>query len=217
MWFWSQFLLHLQNCCCYVSWWWCCCCCYCSMLFDLLYWPLSRMLWNNRFQWSCFQILVRAALAGALGHEVATCQRMWAILRFEKAPGLETRDIRKRNILKDRMFESPILYNEGFDLKGLENGYPRSWLCYKLSRGAKYQVQSQATITWNATKEYLNHRGTNFKIRVLRVCFRAPFPPSLFPSFFPLFPLQALSPLLPLFPSSPPLYPPVFDSRINLT
>ena len=40
---------------------------------------------------------------------------------------------------------------------------------------------------WKATKEYLNHRGTN--IRFFRVCFRTPFLPPFFPHSSPLFPL----------------------------
>ena len=32
---------------------------------------------------------------------------------------------------------------------------------------------------WKATEEYLKHKGT--KIRVFRVCFRAPFLPHFFP------------------------------------
>ena len=55
---------------------------------------------------------------------------------------------------------------------------------------------------WEATKEYLNQRGT--KIRVFRVCFRTPFLPPFSPHFSPLFPLQALCILAPLLPSSPP-------------
>ena len=43
---------------------------------------------------------------------------------------------------------------------------------------------------WKATKEYPNHWGT--KIRVFRVCFRAPFlPPFLSHSSPPSFPIQA--------------------------
>ena len=57
-------------------------------------------------------------------------------------------------------------------------------------------------------KEYLNQRGT--KIRVFRVRFRAPFPPTIFPHFSPLFPLQALFTLPPLLPSSPPPLSPLF-------
>ena len=53
---------------------------------------------------------------------------------------------------------------------------------------------------WEATKEYLNHRGT--KIRVFRVRFRAPFLPPFFPSFSP-----ALSPSSPIhFPTISPLF-----------
>ena len=55
-------------------------------------------------------------------------------------------------------------------------------------------------------KEYLNHRGT--KMRVFRVCFRAPLLPPFFTGFSPLIPLQAL-----FSPVSPPLHPPLFDSR----
>ena len=54
---------------------------------------------------------------------------------------------------------------------------------------------------WKATKEYLNQRGT--KIRVFRVCFRAPLLPPFSLIFPPLFPLQALFTLPPLLPSSP--------------
>ena len=62
---------------------------------------------------------------------------------------------------------------------------------------------------WKATKEYLNRRGT--KIRVFRVCFWAPFPPSLFPYSSPLFPLSC-----PFSPSSPPTLSPFSDSRKTL-
>ena len=48
-------------------------------------------------------------------------------------------------------------------------------------------------VGWKATKEYLNHRGT--KVRLFRVCFRAPFLP----------PFSTLRPLLP--PPPPPLSP----------
>ena len=58
---------------------------------------------------------------------------------------------------------------------------------------------------------HLEHRGT--KIRVFRVCFRAPFLPPFFPYSSPLFPLQALSPLLPPFS---PLHLPFCDSQKTL-
>ena len=64
--------------------------------------------------------------------------------------------------------------------------------------------------SWKDTKEYLNQRGT--KIRVFRVCFRAPFLPPFFPHSSPLFPLKALSPLLPHFSLHLPLYPPPFST-----
>ena len=63
---------------------------------------------------------------------------------------------------------------------------------------------------WKATKECLKSKGT--KIRVLQVCFQAPFLPPFFPHFSPLFPLQALfTPTTsPLFTS--PFIPPFCDS-----
>ena len=63
-------------------------------------------------------------------------------------------------------------------------------------------------MNWKATKEYLNHRGT--KIRVFRVCCRAPLLPPFSPHFPPHFPLQALFTLPPLLPSSPPPLSPLF-------
>ena len=66
-------------------------------------------------------------------------------------------------------------------------------------------------LLWKATKEYLNQRGT--KIRVFRVCFRAPFLPPIFPHFPTLFPLQALFTVMPLLPSSPYPLPPFSYSR----
>ena len=64
------------------------------------------------------------------------------------------------------------------------------------------------SLVWKATKEYLNQRGT--KIRVFRVCFRAPFLPPFSPHFSLLFPLQALFTFPPLLPSSPPPLSPLF-------
>ena len=49
---------------------------------------------------------------------------------------------------------------------------------------------------WKAPKEYLNHRGTKF--RVFRVHFRAPFLPPFFPHVSLSFPLKALFTLPPL-------------------
>ena len=63
-------------------------------------------------------------------------------------------------------------------------------------------------LSWTATKEYLNQRGT--KIRVFRVLLRAPFVAPFFPHFPPFFPLQALLTLPPLLPSSPPPLSPPF-------
>ena len=67
---------------------------------------------------------------------------------------------------------------------------------------------SQADI-WKATKEYPNHSGT--KIRVFRVCLRAPFLPPSFPHFSPSFPFRPclLSHHSPLFTS--PCIPPFID------
>ena len=59
---------------------------------------------------------------------------------------------------------------------------------------------------WKATKEYLNHRGT--KIRVLQVCFRAPFIPPFFPHFPPSFPFRPCSLSHHLSLLHLPLYPP---------
>ena len=95
---------------------------------------------------------------------------------------------------------------------------------------------------WKATKERLNHHitkewpeevrfgpfrsanrtlaipehHTGTKIRVFRVCFRAPFLLPFFPLSSPLFPLQALSPLLPLPVFTSRFIPPFFHSRKTL-
>ena len=78
----------------------------------------------------------------------------------------------------------------------------------KMFRSCGPSSNTPAPTLWKATKEYLNQRGT--KIRVFRVCFRAPFLPPFFPHFSLLFPLQALCILAPLLPSSPPPSSPLF-------
>ena len=95
-------------------------------------------------------------------------------------------------------------------VKGPKHPLKKSYRKYLRRTQVRWVIRRSSTHNiWKATKEYLNHRGT--KIRVFRVCFRAPFPPTLFLSFFP-----PLSPSGPVHlshhfsPLHPPLYPLLF-------
>ena len=83
----------------------------------------------------------------------------------------------------------------------------KSWTSGGVAKGTSVSWVAKVQGDMNAVKgavAKLQEKKLGTKIRVFRVCFRAPFLPPSFLHPSSLFPLQALSPLLPLFPSSPP-------------